>query len=213
MADILNAESTVGGCPPMAGPRDSRAKPWQILTSLFPARGAVTHAVTTRARFGDHPEEVWDRILFYEEVPGRASLLLRLLLPSPLRSEGDKARVGASVHCIYRGGYLVKRITRVDAPRLLQFEVTEQHLGIERCVRALRGSYEIRSCGEGAEVALTTCYHACLRPRWLWRALEKILAGRLHRHILDGIGVALADSRQVARPRPAQHIQFKAAAR
>jgi hypothetical protein len=148
--------------------------------------------------FGATPEEAWNRILFYEEVPGRAPFPLRAFMPSPVRTEGQKASVGSRVRCIYNRGYLIKRITMLDPPRRIRFEVTEQLLGIERCVVALGGSYEIEPSGEGSEFTLTTRYQAHLHPRALWRPLERLVAGQLHTHVLKGMGATAGNASEVA---------------
>jgi Polyketide cyclase / dehydrase and lipid transport len=162
------------------------------LVSWLCAPKAVSEAVTTRVRFNASPKAIWNHIMFYEELPGRPPFLLRALLPHPVRTEGDKTRVGATVRCEYRGGDLVKRITAVKPHHSLQFEVIEQSLGIEDCVMAVNGSYEINRSGDGSEVVLTTNYRAYLRPSWAWRPLEKLLVSQLHRHILDGILASVA---------------------
>lgn len=168
----------------------------RVLGGLF-AGNSAKEAVATGIRFRASPEVVWNHIMFYEEVPHRPALLLRLLLPSPIRTDGDKSHVGATVRCIYEGGDLVKRITGIDAPHLLQFEVIEQRLGIERCLLTYGGSYRIEARADDSEVVLVTDYDAYLRPRRLWRPLEKLLLRHLHLHILRGIGAELT-------PRPSQ---------
>lgn len=151
---------------------------------------AVREAVATRFHFNLSPEAVWDHMMLYEEVPGRRSLFLSILLPRPIRTEGDKTRVGSTVRCIYSQGGLVKRITTVVPPHSLQFEVIEQSLGIEDCIRTGSGSYQILSCGNASDVVLVTNYHAYLHPRHLWRPLETLFVRQLHRHILSGICAA-----------------------
>ena len=146
------------------------------------------------------PEVVWQSILFYEEVPRRPLWFLRVFLPRPIRTDGEKMRVGAIVRCSYDGGHLLKRITAVEPARLVRFDVLEQRLGVESCVSMVWGSYEIRALRGGSEVVLTTHYCSRLRPRRLWRPLEHSLAHRLHRHILDGIRASLAG----AQPSPAE---------
>jgi hypothetical protein len=184
----LNAEMPVAraGAPPP----QLRAGGWSRVVGCLFAGKPECEAVATRLHFPASPETIWDRILFYEEVPGRPPFLLRVLLPRPVRTEGDKTSVGATVQCTYHRGGLAKLITAVSPPRLVRFAVIEQRLGIEGCVIALSGSYEIRRRGRGAEIVLTTTYRAYLRPRWLWRRLEKLLVGQLHRHILDGMRAA-----------------------
>ncbi|HMK74509.1 MAG TPA: SRPBCC family protein [Myxococcaceae bacterium] len=155
---------------------------------LFP-RNAAVESVRTRLHFDAAPDDVWQRMLFYEEVPRRPMLLLRLFLPAPVRTEGAKTRVGETIRCTYQDGYLEKRITAVEPPRLIRFEVSLQQLGIEDCISMTGGSYQIepRPMGAGCELVLTTRYHGFLRPRWLWRPLERFLAHRLHHHILSGM--------------------------
>lgn len=158
---------------------------------LFP-RNARNEAVETALYLNATPEEVWQSILFYEEVPRRPLWFLRIFLPRPIRTDGDKTRLGAIVRCTYDGGHLLKRITAIEPARLVRFDVLEQRLGVEDCVSMSQGSYEIHATGDGSEVLLTTRYRSRLRPRWLWRPLERYLAHRLHRHILDGMGAMLA---------------------
>jgi hypothetical protein len=157
---------------------------------LFP-RNEQSEAVETALHLNATPEEVWHGILLYEEVPRRPLWLLRIFLPRPIRTEGEKTRVGAIVRCTYDGGHLLKRITAVEPARLVRFDVLEQRLGIEDCVSMSRGSYEIRATAAGSQVVLTTHYRSRLRPRWLWRPLERYLAHRVHRHILDGMRAGL----------------------
>ena len=169
----VNAERNTGG--------------WRAILSLFFARKPVSAAVTTRMHFEVSPERAWNLIVFYEEVPGNPPFPLRTFMPHPIRTEGNKERTGSRVRCIYASGSLVKRITEIQAPWLIEFEVIEQHLGIEGCVRAQGGSYEIDRSGDGVDIALTTRYWAYLHPRFLWRPLEKLITTQLHRHVLDGM--------------------------
>jgi len=186
--------------------RDDAARCYRVVSWLF-ARTEVADAVATRVRLNASPESVWDRLMFYEEVPGRPSLLLRALLPSPLRTHGDKTRIGTMVRCEYERGNLVKRIMMVDSPHSLRFDVVEQQLGIEDCIRTVGGSYEISRCGDGSDVVLTTKYHAFLRPRSLWRPIEAFVLTRLHGHILHGVGAALQRRSAANRVTPAETFE------
>ena len=147
---------------------------------LFPRNHALD-TVRTRVVLRATPDEVWRGMLFYEEVPRRPMPLLRAFLPLPIRTSGEKTRVGAIIDCIYEGGSLQKRITGVDPARAVTFDVRVQSLGIEDCITMTGGSYDIEpAAGDAAEVVLTTHYHGHLRPRWLWRPFERYLAHRLH---------------------------------
>lgn len=158
--------------------------PW---VSRWPARTLVDESVATRAYVDAIPDEAWQCLLLYEEVPGSAPMLLRALLSAPLRTEGDKSRVGERVRCVYHGGDLVKRMVTVEPSRLLEFEVVEQKLGIEDCILTSGGSYRLSPRDEGTEVTLVTNYRAYLAPRALWRPVEVLLVRRLHRHIIAGV--------------------------
>lgn len=161
----------------------------------------VTEAVTTQFRVSASPESMWDRILFYEEVPGRPPFPLGTLLPLPIRTEGEKTSVGATVRCVYSGGLgLTKRIVAVDPASLLQFEVVEQSLGIEDCLVTVGGSYQIENSGGSTCVALKTNYRARLHPRWFWRPVEAFLVRQLHKHILRGLSAALRAENRVLSP-------------
>ncbi|HUY82496.1 MAG TPA: hypothetical protein VMU92_12300 [Acidobacteriaceae bacterium] len=140
--------------------------------------------VSTQVHVAADPAVVWQRIALYEEVTGRRPLLLRLVMPCPVRTEGEKRRVGELVRCVYDGGELRKRILALEPPYRMVFDVLEQRLGIESCVIAQAGSYEIDRVPGGSDVILTTQYRAFLHPRWLWRPPEKMVAKRLHLYIL-----------------------------
>ena len=133
---------------PVASP--SNTERYRLISRLC-ARHAVTETVTTLVRLPMSPEAAWQHIMFYEEVPARPGFLLRTLLPYPIRTEGPKNAIGALVRCSYRGGDLVKRITMIDVPHRLEFDVVEQRLGIERCIQTYGGSYQIEHCGHETE--------------------------------------------------------------
>ena len=129
--------------------------------------------------------------MFYEDVRGKPPLLLRCFLPCPVRTEGAKGAVGAKVRCIYSRGHLIKRISVLAPPYLLRFEIVEQHLGIEGSIVVAGGSYELYHSGDETDLTMTTRYLALLRPRWLWRPLERLIARQLHKFIVRGIRAAM----------------------
>lgn len=175
--------------------------------SLFPRNRSVD-TVATRVHYGVSPETVWKGMMFYEEVPGRPSLLLRMFLPAPIRTQGEKTRVGSIIQCNYEGGYLEKRITESEPAQHVRFDVTLQQLGVEDCISMDGGSYEMRADASGTEVVLNTHYRGHLRPRWLFRPFEALLAHRLHKYILDGMRKVLEapakPSPSAAAPAPAE---------
>ena len=152
---------------------------------------AADESLNTSLYFAASPDKVWQGLLFYEEVPGRPPFPLNIFMPNPVRTEGGKGTVGACIRCIYEDGDLVKRITAVQAPNFIRFEVADQRLGIEGCAVARGGSYELRANGAGTEIVASTHYTTYLRPRWIWRPAEKMVMGQLHGHVLRGMRSAI----------------------
>lgn len=143
----------------------------------------MTECVSTASRLAAPAERVWQALVTYEEVRERPAWWLRLLIPQPVGTEGDKTVPGALVRCQYETGSLMKRITRVEPPGALEFDVIDQKIGLESKIVALGGGYRI----ERGELVLETRYVSSLRPRWLWRRVEAVVAHAFHRHILKGI--------------------------
>lgn len=153
------------------------------------AAEGTEESVSTTIDYAGNADAAWRALVTYEEVTHRPPWLLRVLLPQPVGTKGDKTQVGAMIACRYREGSLFKRIEIADAPEYLQFEVLEQRLGIERWIVARGGSYEIRPSRSGlsCRITLVTDYCGRLRPRWLWRRMEEYVAHRFHRHVLAGM--------------------------
>jgi hypothetical protein len=150
---------------------------------------------------GAHPESVsteivipapvarcWDAIMFYEEVTHEPPLILRIGLAHPLYTIGASCRPGDVKTCIYNKGRITKRITAVAERSVLEFEVIEQHIGYERDVRLIGGSFHFEPLGPAStRVTLTTTYEPYLSPRFCWRPGERLAIHLLHRHVLEGM--------------------------
>ena len=87
-------------------------------------------SIVTRMNFAASPEQVWKGLLFYEEIGGRPPTHLRMLLPVPIRTEGKVSEVGGEAMCLYEGGHLLKRVTRIEPGHFYEFEVAEQALSV-----------------------------------------------------------------------------------
>jgi len=149
-------------------------------------------SVTTAARVRASAEEAWNSLMFYEEISGRPPLVVRLLLPEPLRTEGRAAAAGDETRCLYRGGHLVKRTTSVDRARRYCFQVVEQELSIGRGIRLVGGSYELEALSDGTtRLKIETRYVSPRRPRWLWKPIEAAVCHAFHRHILRAMRRAM----------------------
>ena len=151
-------------------------------TAVKAARPAT---IVTRMTFGASREAAWNSLLFYEEVKERPPLHLRLLLPVPIRTEGDKKRVGDEALCHYERGHLVKRTTRIREPELYEFEVAEQALAVGGTMRLSGGRYVLTEIApDETEVAVETRYISTKWPRWFWRPLERFVCHMFHRFLL-----------------------------
>jgi hypothetical protein len=145
-------------------------------------------SVITRMSFAAPPARVWEGLVFYEEIKERPPLHLRLLLPVPVRTEGQISDVGEQAKCVYERGHLTKRVTNIQRGKLYQFEVAEQHLSVGGGMRLCGGAYELRELPDGrTEVAVETRYVSTKWPRWLWAPLERIVCHAFHRYLLRAL--------------------------
>jgi hypothetical protein len=140
--------------------------------------------IVTRMVFSASRAETWKSLIFYEEVQERPPLHLRVLLPVPIRTEGDKKRVGGEAMCLYESGHLLKRTTRIVEGELYEFEVAEQALAVGGTMRLSGGRYVLNEVPGGIEVAVETRYTSTKWPRWFWRPLERFVCHLFHRFLL-----------------------------
>ncbi len=156
---------------------------------------ASTRSVATSMIFDAPPAAVWEQLLFYEQIEGRPPLHLRLLLPVPLGTEGEKSRVGDEARCLYQDGYLIKRVTGIEPRQRYSFSVVEQALTIGGGMRLSGGEYTLRAVDAGrAELTIATRYTSPKRPRWLWEPVERAVCHAFHRHLLRAMRRAVAAS-------------------
>ncbi len=145
-------------------------------------------SVVTRGKITAPAAKVWHNLMFYEQIEDLPPLHLRLLLPLPIRTDGSKLTVDGQARCLYEGGHLLKRVTRIEPSRLYEFAVVEQQLALPRGVLLCGGSYMLRELpGSRTELAVTTRYVSERGPRWLWRPVEAIICHLFHRHLLSAI--------------------------
>lgn len=161
-----------------------------LSSSLVKSQTAIASAdrsatVVTRMVFRASPAQVWQHLMFYEQLDERPPFYLRWLLPVPQRTVGSKSQVGDEALCLYVGGHLVKRVTRIEHERLYAFEVIEQKLDVGGGMQLCDGSYVLRPLPDGTtEVSTSTHYISKRAPRWLWRRIEATVCHTFHRHIL-----------------------------
>ena len=166
----------------------------------MPLPAAVEEVRTTRTLAGD-AIAAWDSLVFYEEVGAAAPRLTSIVLPFPVGAEGIVNAVGDTKRCLYRGGYLVKRITDYRPGARFAFDVTEQ-VGVEdRSVVLIDGSFEFEEVEPGRTlVTLTTRYRPLLQARSAWRPFEFAVVHALHDHVLDWMAQRVQPSRESTVP-------------
>lgn len=134
------------------------------------------------------PERVWKSLVFYEGLDEAPPLYLRMLLPRPIRTEGEKSAVGDQATCLYQGGHLLKRLTKVEPNRLYEFAVVEQRLNLGGGVQLSGGCYALRELAGGhTELSMTTRYTSRNWPRWVMQPVEEAVCHLFHRHLLGAI--------------------------
>ena len=159
----------------------------QCLEDTFPQRREVA-IVETGLTVDATPEEAWNAIMFYEDVEHAPPWLLHLALPQPIRSEGNKQKEGEVVRCFYNCGTICKRISKVEQPRKLSFDVVEAQMRSENYTTLKDGSFEIEPVGATqSRITLTTRYQRKLRPNWIWEPIERKVIHTLHGHVLEGM--------------------------
>lgn len=134
------------------------------------------------------PEEAWNAIMFYEDVEHAPPWLLHLALPQPIRSEGSKQKPGEIVTCFYNCGEIKKRISKVEAPRKLAFDVIDIQMRSENYANLKDGSFEIEPVGKNqSRITLTTRFERKLHPSLFWEPIEHKVIHTLHGHVLEGM--------------------------
>ena len=166
----------------------SRARPGESCESTL---------VSTRMVFEEPPEKVWTALMFYEQIVEPPPLLLRRLLPIPVRTEGRKSEVGDEVLCVYDSGQLVKRVTEIDRLRRYGFEVVEQRLVLRGGVKPIRGAYILKAlANHKTSVQVETRYTSATWPQWFWKPVLAMVCHSFHRFILASMRRSLEpDSR------------------
>ncbi|MCE9525023.1 MAG: hypothetical protein K8R36_03100, partial [Planctomycetales bacterium] len=106
----------------------------------------------------------------------------------PIRSEGSKQKEGEVVTCFYNCGEIKKRISKVDAPRKLAFDVVDIQMRSENYAKLKDGSFEIEPVGDKqCRILLTTRFERKLHPAFFWEPIEHKVIHTLHGHVLEGM--------------------------
>jgi hypothetical protein len=172
--------------PPKAALQSRPAKAPQR-ASVIPLRGRPI-TIVTKKLLPASASLIWDSLMFYEQIEKKPPLLLRILLPYPVRTEGEKEAVGDVATCVYAQGHLLKQLLQTVHGELYEFQVIEQHLRIGGSLRLMGGSYKLQEISaHQTEVSVTTRYLSRKWPRAFWRPVEGAVCHAFHRYLLAAI--------------------------
>ncbi len=159
----------------------------QQIEDRIPRRTEIA-VIKTGLTIDATPQEAWNAIMFYEDVEHAPPWLLNLALPQPIRSEGSKQKEGEIVTCFYNCGEIKKRISKVDAPRKLAFDIVDIQMRSENYAKLQDGSFEIEPMGtKQSRITLTTRFERKLHPSFFWEPIEHKVIHTLHGHVLEGM--------------------------
>jgi len=170
-----------------------------------------TYAVTTRLVVHAPPEQVWQHVVAFPELPPPREFLFRAGIAWPQSAHIDGDGKGAVRHCTFNTGSFVEPIEVWDPPRLLKFGVIESpqpmiewnplwprldaaHL--HGFFAARSGQFELVPLADGTtQLEGTTWYSHGLWPESYWRLWSDLLVHTIHRRVLEHVR-ALSEGRR-----------------
>jgi hypothetical protein len=154
------------------------------------------------------PEQVWPHVVSFSTMPAPTEWFFQTGLAFPTQARIEGTGVGATRYCDFSTGPVVEPIEIWDAPRLLQFRVTENpapmrelSLYNEVLPRHLhgylvskRGQFRLtRLPGNRTLLEGTSWYQHGLWPAEYWRWWSDAIIRRIHMRVLNHIR-ALAEA-------------------
>ena len=160
------------------------------------------YVVRTAIEINAPPEQVWQQVVAFTEIPPPREILFRAGIAYPIRAEIAGHGPGAVRRCVFSTGAFVEPIEVWDEPRLLKFGVTESPSPLDELTpyghiepRHLHG-YFVSEQGQFALTALpggrtrlegTTSYRDAIWPGEYWRLWSDYIIHRIHSRVLEHI--------------------------
>ena len=148
------------------------------------------------------PEEVWDKVISFTEIPAPKEWMFRAGVAYPIRAEMLGRGVGAERHCVFSTGAFVEPIQIWDAPRRLKFSVTSNPAPMQEWTPYphvdpphLHG-FLVSEGGQflltplpngGTRLEGTTWYRHGLWPSTYWKLWSDEIIHRIHLRVLTHI--------------------------
>jgi uncharacterized membrane protein YhaH (DUF805 family) len=148
------------------------------------------------------PEEVWQQLVAFAELPPPQEWLFQTGIAYPIRAEIDGHGVGAVRHCIFSTGAFVEPIEVWDEPRLLKFGVIAQppvmeelspyaHLHpphLNNYLQSRKGQFLLTRLPNGNTLLEgTTWYQNSFWPGVYWNLWSDSIIHRIHARVLNHI--------------------------
>ena len=158
--------------------------------------------VVTMIEVDASPEEVWENVVSFAELPEPEGWLFETGIAYPLRARIEGEGVGAVRHCEFSTGAFVEPITRWEPPHRLSFDVIEQPVPmeewsfyaevhpphLEQSFRSVRGEFRlIELPGGRTRLEGSTWYVLDMGPAPYWKLWGDAIVHRIHGRVLAHI--------------------------
>jgi uncharacterized membrane protein YhaH (DUF805 family) len=148
------------------------------------------------------PEEVWENVVSFSELPEPDHWLFETGIAYPLRARIEGEGVGAVRYCEFSTGAFVEPITRWEKPTRLSFDVEEQPIPmeewsfyaevhpphLEQSFRSVRGEFRLIELPSGrTRLEGSTWYVLDMGPAPYWKLWSDEIVHRIHQRVLAHI--------------------------
>ena len=155
-----------------------------------------THIVCTSGRLSCEAQRAWEKVCFYEHIATQPSLLLRTVLPVPLRTSGAYRKTGDVSRCMYSdGGYLAKKIRHIVEGQRIDFDIIEQSIRYATRIALKGGTIQIESHDDNtSSVRMLTRYELHGAARLIPRLFINHVMSAMHKIVIRDMQARLAPS-------------------
>ena len=155
-----------------------------------------THFVVSSGHLACEARRAWEKVCFYEHIALQPSLLLRTVLPVPLRTTGAYRKVGDISRCMYSdGGYLAKKIRTIVDGHRIDFDIIEQSIRYAARIALRGGTIQIDSHADNtSSVRMLTRYEVRGAARLIPRVFINRVVSAMHKIVIRDMQARLAPS-------------------
>jgi hypothetical protein len=159
-------------------------------------------SVRTAIEIDAPPEEVWQQVVAFAQIPEPRELMFRMGIAYPIRAEISGVGVGAVRHCVFSTGAFVEPIEIWDPPHLLKFSVTSNPAPMQEWTPYSKvepphlhgflvsngGQFLLTPLPAGrTRLEGTTWYRHSMWPEIYWRTWSDFIIHRIHLRVLRHI--------------------------